>query len=59
MTAWYLPTPTRWILCEIVTDMFGVVTVDLLSNDAVKDFGQRIKNLRKRPISGAWICERM
>lgn len=58
MTIWYAPTPTRWVLCHITSDLFGRVSVELLSNDAVKDFGPTVSGLKKRPITGAWICEK-
>ena len=55
---WYLPTPARWIRCEIVSELFGRVTVHPTSDEAVGEFGDRIDNLKKRPVSGAWICEK-
>jgi hypothetical protein len=49
---WYLPHPNRWILCEIVSELLGHITVRTYQ-------GETISGLKKRRINGAaWLLEK-
>ena len=48
---WFLPSPTRWIRCEIVSDILGIVTIRTHEGDV-------IKGLSKRRVADAVIVEK-
>lgn len=50
MTIWYLPSPDRWIRCEILSELLGHCRARLYT-------GQIISNLRRRKVGESIILE--
>jgi hypothetical protein len=48
---WYLPDPTHWILCEIVSDILGRVTVRTY-------LGEMVSGLKKRTVGESLLVEK-